>query len=65
MLVTPDKKAEERRISVSEQREGSWIVEDGLKGGESVIIEGLQNVSAGSTVEIIAETSASQPAVAK
>ncbi|MFK0334813.1 efflux RND transporter periplasmic adaptor subunit [Rhizobium sp. NPDC090275] len=65
MLVTPDKKAEVRRISVSEQREGSWIVEDGLKGGESVIIEGLQNVAEGSTVEIIADKDASQPAVSK
>lgn len=65
MLVTPEKKAEERRISVSEQREGSWIVEDGLKGGESVIIEGLQNVTEGSAVEIVADKDASQPAVAK
>ncbi len=65
MLVTPEKKAEERRISVSEQREGSWIVEDGLKGGENVIIEGLQNVTEGSAVEIIADKDASQPAVVK
>ncbi|MDM9625592.1 efflux RND transporter periplasmic adaptor subunit [Rhizobium sp. S152] len=65
MLVTPEKKAEERRISVSEQREGSWIVEDGLKGGENVIIEGLQNVTEGSAVEIIADKDASQPAVSK
>ncbi len=65
MLVTPDKKAEERRISVSEQREGSWIVEDGLKGGESVIIEGLQNVATGSAVEIVEDKDASQPAVSK
>ncbi len=65
MLVTPEKKAEERRISVSEQREGSWIVEDGLKGGEAVIIEGLQNVTEGSAVEIVADKDASQSAVAK
>lgn len=65
MLVTPEKKAEERRISVSEQREGSWIVEDGLKGGEDVIIEGLQNVTEGSAVEIVVDKDASQPAVAK
>lgn len=65
MLVTPERKAAERRITVSEQREGSWIVDDGLTGGETVIVEGLQNVAEGAIVEIVPDQNASQPAVSK
>nr|WP_283193461.1 efflux RND transporter periplasmic adaptor subunit [Rhizobium sp. AN80A] len=65
MLVTPERKATERRITVSEQREGSWIVDDGLAGGETVIVEGLQNVAEGAIVEIVPDQNASQPAVSK
>lgn len=65
MLVTPDKKATQRRITVSEQRNGAWIVESGLEGGEDVIVEGLQNVIEGSVVEIVAYKSSSQPTVSK
>ncbi|MDA5634981.1 MULTISPECIES: efflux RND transporter periplasmic adaptor subunit [Rhizobium/Agrobacterium group] len=65
MLVTADKKATQRRITVSEQRNGAWIVESGLEGGEDVIIEGLQNVTEGSVVDIIADKTSSQPVVPK
>ncbi|MCZ7487905.1 efflux RND transporter periplasmic adaptor subunit [Rhizobium rhizogenes] len=65
MLVTADKKATQRRITVSEQRNGAWIVESGLEGGEDVIIEGLQNVAEGSVVDIIADKTSSQPVVPK
>ncbi|KQV80003.1 efflux RND transporter periplasmic adaptor subunit [Rhizobium sp. Root1220] len=51
LLVNEQSEAVVRRIKVSEQSEGSWIVEDGLKGGETLIVEGLQNVSEGSRVK--------------
>ncbi|MDI6025905.1 efflux RND transporter periplasmic adaptor subunit [Corticibacterium sp. UT-5YL-CI-8] len=43
-----------RRISVSEQRDGNWIVEDGLQEGERVILEGLQNAAPGMVVNVTA-----------
>ncbi|TWF47377.1 efflux RND transporter periplasmic adaptor subunit [Neorhizobium alkalisoli] len=65
MLATPDRKVEQRRITVSEQRDGSWIVERGLKGGEDVIVEGLQNITEGSTIEIVTPPAPAQPSVSK
>ena len=40
-----------RRISVSEQSGRNWIVADGLKGGERLIVEGIQNAPQGSVVK--------------
>ncbi|HTO31944.1 MAG TPA: efflux RND transporter periplasmic adaptor subunit [Pararhizobium sp.] len=65
LLVDPDHKAVQRRITVSEQMNGSWIVESGLQGGEAVIVEGLQNITEGITVEIITGSDGSHPAVSK
>ncbi len=65
MVVAADRKVAQRRITVSEQRNGAWIVESGLEGGEDVIIEGLQNVTEGSVVDVVANTPPSQPAVPK
>ena len=69
MLVGPDKTAVKRRITVSVQMNGSWIVESGLEVGESVIVEGLQNIAEGSVVEIDADAAsgadADQPAASK
>ncbi|WP_438751058.1 efflux RND transporter periplasmic adaptor subunit [Pararhizobium sp. O133] len=65
MLVDPDRKVIQRRITVAEQAHGNWIVETGLVGGESVIVDGLQNITEGSVVEIATGADASQPAVSK
>ena len=71
LLVGADGKAVQQRIKVSEQSGGSWIVEDGLKGEETLIVEGLANVAEGSAVNAqpipdddAASTSA-QPGVAQ
>lgn len=50
LLVGADGKAVQQRIKVSEQSGGNWIVEDGLKGEETLIVEGLANVSEGAAV---------------
>ncbi|MCK0195305.1 efflux RND transporter periplasmic adaptor subunit [Ancylobacter sp. 6x-1] len=39
-----------RRIRVSGQRDGHWIVEEGLNEGERLIVEGLQNAEPGAAV---------------
>ncbi|MCV9961980.1 hypothetical protein OIU34_08725 [Pararhizobium sp. BT-229] len=74
MLDDADKKVVQRRITVSEQARGSWIVETGLGGGESLIVDRLQNITEGSVVENGADAGAgdgasaadtSQPTVSK
>jgi membrane fusion protein (multidrug efflux system) len=51
LLVDGDGKAALRRITVSEQANGNWTVDSGLEGGETLIVEGLANVTEGSPVE--------------
>ncbi|AOF94352.1 efflux RND transporter periplasmic adaptor subunit [Sinorhizobium sp. RAC02] len=63
MLVDADKKVVQRRITVSKQAQGSWIIDTGLEGGESLIVDGLQNITVGSQVEVVEDIS--QPAVSK
>ena len=50
LLVNEKSAVELRRIKVSQQIGGNWAVDDGLKGGEKLIVEGLQNVSEGMVV---------------
>lgn len=50
MLVNGSRQVETRRVKLAEQVEGNWVVADGLSGGETLIVEGLQNVSEGLAV---------------
>jgi membrane fusion protein (multidrug efflux system) len=50
LLVGPDNKVRQQYIKVGHQLGQEWIVTDGLKGGEDVIIEGLQKVQPGQVV---------------
>ena len=49
-VVGSDNKAERRNIKVGAWTEQDWIVLDGLKEGEQVIVEGLTKVRPGATV---------------
>ncbi len=49
-VVGPDNKAEQRRIKLGPEREGSIVVEEGLKAGEKVIVQGQQRVRPGMVV---------------
>jgi membrane fusion protein (multidrug efflux system) len=50
LLVNEKNAVDLRRIKVSQQVGGNWAVDDGLKGGEKLIVEGIQNVSEGVVV---------------
>ena len=50
-VVTPENKVEIRPIKVGERAGNLWIIDQGLKPGERVVVEGLQKVKAGMTVE--------------
>src|SRR6267154_2737536 len=49
-VVGRDNKVEIRMVKVGDRADLNWIIEDGLKAGESVIVEGLQKVRPGAVV---------------
>jgi membrane fusion protein (multidrug efflux system) len=51
MVVGKDNIAEQRPVKVGTQAAGQWIIEDGLKPGEAVIVEGLAKVRPGMAVQ--------------
>ena len=49
-VVGPDNKVTFRNAKVGPRVDGLWVIEEGLKPGEKVIVQGLQKVREGSTV---------------
>ncbi|HEX3100322.1 MAG TPA: efflux RND transporter periplasmic adaptor subunit, partial [Pyrinomonadaceae bacterium] len=49
-VVGAENKIEMRTVKVGDRSDSMWVVEDGLKVGESVVVEGVQKVKAGATV---------------
>lgn len=73
MVVGAEEKAEPRTIKVARTVGDSWLVSEGLKTGDRVIVEGLQKARPGSVVKAVpfgsapaaAPGGAAQPAAAK
>ncbi|MEP7247878.1 MAG: HlyD family secretion protein, partial [Gammaproteobacteria bacterium] len=66
LVVDAEGKVSERAIRTERVIDGQWLVIDGLKAGEQVIVEGLQRARAGSTVKPVPagakpETAAASP----
>jgi RND family efflux transporter MFP subunit len=51
MVVGKDNKVESRTVTIGAAFENQWVVKDGLKEGEQVIVEGLQKVRPGAVVD--------------
>ena len=51
MVVGADGKAEARIVTIGQAVGNKWIVTDGLKAGENVIVEGLQKIGPGMAVK--------------
>jgi membrane fusion protein, multidrug efflux system len=49
-VVTPENKVEIRPVKAGERTGSLWIIDQGLNQGERVVVEGLQKVKAGITV---------------
>jgi membrane fusion protein (multidrug efflux system) len=49
-VIAGDGKAEIRPVKVGERVGSEWIISEGLKAGEKVVVEGLQKVRAGAPV---------------
>lgn len=54
VLVVEDNKAQRRPVKVSGGRDNAWIVREGLEGGETVVVDGLQHVASGQAVQTVA-----------
>ncbi|MGE3991550.1 efflux RND transporter periplasmic adaptor subunit [Pseudorhodoplanes sp.] len=55
VYVSEEEKAERRPVRLGRQLDEGWIVEDGLKGGEQVIIEGVMRVRPGAAIRLAQE----------
>ena len=49
-VVTPDNKVDVRPVKVGQRTGSFWIIDQGLHQGERVVVEGLQKLKAGMTV---------------
>ena len=50
MVVGADNKVTSRPVKTGSSNNNNWVIESGLKAGERVIVEGLQKVQPGATV---------------
>src|SRR6266436_137957 len=50
-VVGGDNKIEMRTVKVGERSGSQWIIEDGLKAGETVVVEGTQKIKPGAVVQ--------------
>ena len=63
-VVNAENKVEIRPLKVGRTQGNSWVVLDGLKAGDKVIVEGLQKIRPGSPVRIAEPTPVEQGAPA-
>ncbi|HEY1373936.1 MAG TPA: efflux RND transporter periplasmic adaptor subunit [Candidatus Binatia bacterium] len=50
MVVKPDSTVEQRMVKATDRVDDQWVIESGIKPGESVIVEGAQKVTPGAKV---------------
>jgi membrane fusion protein (multidrug efflux system) len=64
MVVTTDNKVVAQPVTTGGSQGNFWIIKDGIKNGDRVIVEGLQKVKPGATVKAVAWTDPSKAAAA-
>lgn len=62
LVVGPDNKVEARTIKLGDAVNDTWVVREGLKAGERVIVEGLQKARPGATVNPVVPGATPAPA---
>lgn len=60
-VVRPDNLIAQQIITTGEMQQGKWLVESGLKAGDRVVVDGLQNVQVGSQVTVSEHQSKAAP----
>lgn len=53
LVLDKDNKVGLRRIRVVTQMGQNWVVESGLEGGESLVVQGIQNARPGAVVRVV------------
>ncbi|SFD28910.1 efflux RND transporter periplasmic adaptor subunit [Tropicimonas isoalkanivorans] len=53
LIVTPDQRVEQRYVTLGRVHQTVFIVQDGLREGEMVVVEGLQRIRPGVKVESV------------
>lgn len=64
-VVTPENKVEQRIVVANRTVGTDWLIEDGLKQGERIVLEGIQKVRAGATVQVANDNKESAQEAAK
>jgi membrane fusion protein (multidrug efflux system) len=54
-LLTDEDEVAVRSVEVGEQRDGDWLITDGLESGDRVIVSGLQKIRPGQKVRVVDE----------
>lgn len=62
MVVGAGGKVEQRQVKVSRAIGDTWLVDAGLEAGDRVIVEGLQKIRPGATVDVTERGGAPKPA---
>ena len=52
-VVTPDNKVEQRALQLGQTVGERWLVNAGLKSGDRLVLDGLQKIRPGQTVEVL------------
>ena len=65
MVVNTENKAEARMVKAEQSIVDKWVVTEGLAAGDRVIVEGLQKVRAGASVDAEPLKAASATPVAR
>ena len=60
-IVGPGNVAEIRKVKPAERTGSLWIIEEGLKPGETVIVEGFSKVKSGAVVAPVSASAAAEP----
>jgi membrane fusion protein (multidrug efflux system) len=63
-LATADGNAEIRPVIVGDWVGNDWVIKEGLKAGEQVIVDGFQRLKPGAPVRAVAASSAPPPTAA-
>ena len=63
MVVGPDGKVGPRPVKIGSEQDGQWVVLDGLKAGEMVMVDGFQKLRPGATVKPVPWRPGSPPAM--
>jgi membrane fusion protein (multidrug efflux system) len=64
MVVDKDGKVAPRTIKVGNEQNGQWVVLDGLKAGEQVVVDGFQKMRPGAPVKAVPWSPGGTPAAA-